>query len=215
MKKIMRILITAVLLCTMAMTVSAAGKTGFVVEKGKTHYYKDGEKVVNKLGIRIGGKYYRIGKYGAVTEVKETEGLAGIFAEKNGRSLKKCFNKIAAMEYKAPGVTGARNLANYGFRNKKGDCKVQAQCFVFVAKVLGYDQATFKSGYVKTVQSSGGYGKHAWATINIDGVNYVYDPSLAGYLKDHGISTNYAFKFRYGAKNTYNYFNRKKKPVKS
>ena len=66
----------------------AAVKNGFRTVNGKKYYYKNGKKVTNKYGYKIGKNYYRISKKGVVTKVSEAEGLAGIRLDKCGGDLK-------------------------------------------------------------------------------------------------------------------------------
>ena len=103
-KKLAAFILTAILAFTSVIPVFAATansssatnatvskKTGWVVKDGTRYYYKDGKVIKDKLGYKIGKKYYRIDKTGVATRVSEAEGLAGIRLEKIGRKLSRAF----------------------------------------------------------------------------------------------------------------------------
>lgn len=88
-----------------------------------------------------------------------------------------------------------------------------------MAKVLGY-KVKFVQGYVPTALDKNGkpskFGAHAWTTITSGGKTYVYDPNFSGYCKRNNLSKGMksGYKFTYGTKGTYRYFNSKKKEIK-
>lgn len=238
MKKRNRKMFLAVLLglllalCFTATVSAAAYKNKIVTKNGKQYYYNSAGKMVKgKYGYKIGSKYYKISKTGVLKKVSKVEGLAGIrlnsYYGKYSKSetLWKAFQWSANLKYytnktKVPsGQKKEDYFALYGFQYKKGDCNVQAATFYWMAKVLGYD-VKFVQGYVPTAKNKSGkitaYGAHAWTTIKTGGKTFVYDPNFSGYCKRHnmlkGLKSGY--KFKYGTKNTYRYFSKKKKEIK-
>lgn len=229
-KLLAAVLFSLLLAFCLSMAVSAASYKNEIVTKanGKQYYYnKKGTLVKDKYGYKIGENYYKISKKGVLTKVTKAEGLAGIQLEKfsgktRAKLLKQAYQWSANMKYQAvkkpSGKTSkyAQKYAIIGFENKKGDCNVQAATFYYMAKVLGFD-AKFVRGYVPQLQNGKiVYGAHAWTTITMKGVKYVYDPNFGGYAKRNNIGKglDQGYKFKYGAKNTYKYYNLKKKEIK-
>lgn len=237
MKKKNRRLFLAVLLgllmavCFTATVSAASNKNKIVTKEGKQYYYdKAGKLVKNKYGYKVGSKYYKISKAGVLTKVSKVEGLAGIRLEAckgktKSETLWKAFQWSANLKYytnktKVPsGQTKEEYFGLYGFQYKKGDCNVQAATFYWMAKALGYN-VKFVQGYVPTAQNKNGkitkFGAHAWTTIKSGSKTYVYDPNFSGFAKRHGMAKGLkaGYKFTYGTKNTYRYFNTKKKEIK-
>lgn len=214
MKKIIRLFLVVLMLSTvfaLPVTVSAA-KNGIVTENGKNYYYKNGKKVKDKLGVKVGKEYYRIDAKGVAKKVSKVNGLAGIYAEKYDRNLYKCFVAISKIKYRNVPKMSNGDYACYGFEKGYGDCKVQALCFYYTAKVLGNKNVKYVTGYVP--QANGKLGAHAWVTITKGGKVKVYDPNLANYLAANKINRKTAYDFKYGAHNTYQYYNKNKKKIK-
>lgn len=197
-----------------AVTKTSAKKTGWVVKSGKKYYYKDGRLVKDKLGYKIGKKYYKIDKKGVAAGVSEAEGLAGIRLEKTGRSLKKAFQYASTQIRYWPncgspkkGQKEADYYAIYGFKNGRGDCYVMACTFYQMAKVLGYDAHYVKGG---VSQKNGKTGAHGWVEIDSKGKTRVYDPNFAYTFRGSNVSHHSGYGFQYGTKGTYQYKNRKR-----
>lgn len=197
---------------TTTKTTATTKKTGWVKKNGKKYYYKNGKLIKNKLGYKIGKKYYRIDKKGAAKQVSEAEGLAGIRLEKIGKKLSKAFQYSSTkIKYwpncgkPAKKQAEADYYAIYGFKKQKGDCYVMAATFYQMAKVLGYDAHYMKGGFEK----EGGVGEHSWVEIVRKGKTRVYDPNFAySYRNVSGAHSGYNFK--YGAKGTLKYVNKKR-----
>lgn len=238
MKKINRKILVAVLLGMLAAvcfssSVSAASYKNQIVTKNNKQYYYDnsGKLVKGKFGYKIKNKYYKISKAGVLTKVSKVQGLAGIRLNpyygkySNSQILWKAFQWSANLKYytnstKAPaGQTKEAYFGTYGFERNRGDCNVQAATFYWMAKALGYN-AKFVQGYVPTAKDANGkitvYSPHAWTTIKSGKTTYVYDPNFSGdcYQKKILKGMKSGYKFTYGTKNTYRYFNSKKKELK-
>lgn len=190
---------------------AAAKKTYWKRKGGKLYLVKNGKIVKDKLGYKVGTKYYRFSKTGVAKEVTEAEGLAGIRLEKCDRDLKKALVWCSKLPYNPncgkpkKGQAETDYYAVYGFKYNKGDCYVQASTFYQMAKVLGRN-VKYVKGYV---QQRVGYGPHGWCTVKYkNGRTYVYDPGL--YRLTAGKK---GYGFRYGAKGTYRYCNMNKKPM--
>ena len=213
--------------------------TGLKKISGKYYYFNSkGVLQKNKAAYKIvvSGKtrYYNINAKGIATRLKGTKELAAIRLNKLGASLnsitpakqlaalKKAFLWSAQISYRAMSTSVSAAEApdyfgSYGFKTGRGDCQVQAYTFYWMAKVLGYKPA-FVKGYVPRSKTSDGkysnFASHAWCTISIDGVKYVFDPNFntssdAAALR--AANKYVGFMFRYGDKNTYAYHNLKKK----
>ena len=192
----------------------SAGKTGWVEKSGKKYYYKDGKLVKDKLGYKIGKKYYKIRKKGVAVRVSEAEGLAGIRLEKIGRKLSKAFQYSSTQIAYWPncgspkkGQKEADYYAVYGFKYGRGDCYVMACTFYQMAKVLGYDAHYVKGG---VPQKNGKIGAHGWVEIDSKGKTRVYDPNFAYTYRNSNVSHHSGYCFKYGTKGTYQYKNRKR-----
>lgn len=241
----MMVILAALVLTFCVLPISAAAseetessetavKDGLVTENGKLYYYKNGELVKDKLGIKIGKKYYKISKKGVVTKVSEAAGRAGIQLEKIGRSssksktLKKAFTWCSSkITYRAScgspssGQSAAAYYAIYGFKNKRGDCNVMAATFYQMAKVLGYN-AKYVTGLIISGTDSNGnvtYSSHAWVTIKISGKTYVYDPNFAYvyHTLNNNTQAHSGYKMTYtktGSKLQYKYYSKSKKLYK-
>ena len=175
-------------------------KNGLFVNEGKTYCYKNGKLVKNKYGYKVKKKYYRIDKKGVATLVS---------TDKCGGDLKKAF-KWSSTKIKYWGSVGkpkkgqnqVEYYATYGFKNGKGDCYVMAATFCMMAKVKGYKNVKMVKGTVP--QANGKNGAHGWCEIKIGKTVYAYDPNFA-YTYRNNPNVNSGYKFKYGAKGTYKY----------
>ncbi len=214
-------------------TTSHAAVSGLVEEDGVLHYYDENSELVKDLcvlTVNIDGKenYYKIDNDGAAAK---WDGVYALAAEKlvklkavpgNSASdkeklscLKKAFKWSSKLKYTNISKTIKKDskaleyYGKYGFTKDKGDCNVQAATFTLMAEVLGYD-AAFVRGYVPQALKNGkpsNFGAHAWTTIKIEKKTYVFDPN---FQRTHKAG----WKFKYGAKKHYRYFNKKKKEIK-
>ena len=82
--------------------------------------------------------------------------------------------------------------ADYGFKNRKGNCYVMAAMFCEMAKLLGYDAHQI-SGTVPL--AAGGVGPHSWVEVKINGTVYVCDPDFEYEEKKNG-KTGYMIQYR-------------------
>ena len=113
-----------------------------------------------------------------------------------GWDLRAAYNWSAAMTYrKAPcyndevpeGLVHSEYFAEYGFRNKSGNCYCMASTFLYMARLLGYEGYLIE-GYVL---SGGTQYKHAWTEIVIDGTTYVFDPNFTNETGRNGYQIMY------------------------
>ena len=209
-----------------------AAEPGLIEENGTLHYDNNGELVTNKCVIKIAVKsknrYYNIDADGNVTEWQGSKAYAAERLMKlkavpdnpqNDKEVQKCLKKAFKWSAKIKFVNISKKISNdskaleyygnYGFIRSKGDCNVQAATFTLMAQVLGYD-AVFVRGLVPQALKKGKpskFGSHAWVTIKMGKKNYVFDPNFERTHKK-------GWKFTYGAKKHYRYFNKKKKELK-
>lgn len=189
-------------------------KNGFYKKNGKTYYNKKGKLVKNKYGYKIGKKYYRISKKGVVTKLSTAEGLAGARLDKCGGDLKKAFKWSSTkiryfgnVRKPKKGQNEVEYYATYGFNNGRGDCYVMAATFCMMAKAKGC-KVRFVKGTVP--QRNGKHGVHAWCEIKSGKTWFVYDPNFA-YSNKNNSKAHSGYKFRYGAKRTYQYDTKRQK----
>lgn len=180
---------------------------------GRQYYYRNSQLVKNKRGYKIGKNYYKISSKGVLKRVSEAEGLAGIRMDKLKGSTYEAFKWCADFRYRVIKVPAGKKasefLGTYGLKYKAGDCLGQAYAFYWLAKARGYNVRVVK-GYVP--QANGKFGEHAWCEIRQNGKTYVCDPNLAStYHNQKGYK--FAYKFRYGAKGTYKYYDQNKKYI--
>ena len=123
--------------------------------------------------------------------------------DKVGHDLRSAFNWSSSMPYYGhnkympdtadPGIEW---YADYGFKNKKGNCYVMAATFYEMAINLGYN-ARQMSG--KVPLRVGGLGPHSWVEIKINGTTYVFDPDFTestgknGYMIHYGQSGTWRY----------------------
>lgn len=119
-----------------------------------------------------------------------------------GKSLQACLNWTAAMPYERNDSFDSSKttefLADYGFRNYRGNCGVMAAVFYEMAKYLGYD-AHQVWGTVPLRR--GGMGIHSWVEIVRGGQVFVCDPDFQNEYK--GRRSGYML--RYGDHGTWRY----------
>lgn len=201
---------------------NGAAVTGLQKISGKSYYFTSTAKlVVSRYGYKIGSKYYAVSAKGVLTRLSTVEGLAGVQMDKLKGETYAAFKWVSNFKYKVVKVPAGKNAAEYlgqiGLKYRYGDCNVQAYTFYWLAKSRGYD-VKYVEGYVPQAVDKNGkptkFGEHAWCELRIDGKTYVCDPSLAAeaYIKK-GKDPKPAYKFRYGAKGTYRYYDTNKRQI--
>lgn len=199
-----------------------AAVTGLKTISKKQYYFDSKARlVVSKFGYKIGSKYYSISAKGVLKQLSTVEGLAGIQLDKLKGETYEAFKWVSNFKYKDTKLPAGKNAADYygqyGLKTRTGDCNVQAYTFYWLAKRRGYD-IKYVKGYVPQAVDKNGnptkFGAHAWCELNVNGKIYVCDPSLAQteYVKK-GKDPKPAYKFQYGAKGTYRYYDTKKRPI--
>ncbi len=230
-KKIVLLMLTALMVFAAVPALAAvpktSEKTGLVTIDGAQYYYgKDKKLVKNKKVFKIKKKYYNIDKTGFVTQwtgafakaCKRLDSLKAIPKNTKSKTRQACLKKAfkwsatklrfsnSAKPSKVKDPIG--DYAKYGFSKKRGDCNVQAATFCAMATVLGYD-AHLVQGYVPQALKDGKpskFGEHAWVTIKMGKKTYVFDPNFE---KTHKAG----WKFKYGAKGHYRYFDSNKNEI--
>ena len=182
-------------------------QTGYHEISGKSYYFS-GEGVLY-TNTKVDG--YRIDKNGIAVKIKYP--LADQVLDECGRDLRSafdwCVNTLTYYSHKthsdmyASDTVSSKWYADFGFKNKKGNCYVYAATFYELACELGYE-AYHISGTVPLI--GGGAGPHSWVEIVIDGIRYAFDTEACWQYKQSGVSYN-GYMFRYGEPGTwvYNY----------
>lgn len=193
-----------------------AATTGLKTIKGKKYYFaKNAKLYTSRLYQKIGSRYYSIDKNGVLKNLSTVERMAAQRVTRLGKNLKKAFDWSSRIRYKALKAPSAKKApayyGEYGFKNNRGDCYVQAYTFYWMAKSLGYNIKVVK-GYVPQGLDANGkpnkFGSHAWCEIKSGSRTYVYDPNFETLYRGKG------YKFRYGDKGHYRYFDSKKREIK-
>ena len=208
-----------------------------LVKIGKKSYIftKKGVVVKDRFAYRYQAKngvysYYNITKKGVATKwtktaAKAAKVVASLDRNKNRvktsnreKYLKKGFlwaaENIRYSNNEDTSLSGSAAAAYYGnaaFDDQSGDCDTYAYAMYWMAKVLGY-KPKYMRGYYMTAS---GLTDYAWCQIKIDGKVYVFDPHFNRY-KIGGVPVYqmfgkyWGYKFQYGDKNTFSYYNKKK-----
>lgn len=140
-------------------------------------------------------------------EEKQASKYAKEVLNQVGWNLRAAFNwSSSKIKYKkigepAAGLSHLDWYAEYGFKNKTGNCYVMAATFCWMAKELGYE-AYLVEGSVPS--RSGGMTPHGWCELVINGTTYVFDPDFTYETGRNG------YQITYGASGTWRYSNYKR-----
>lgn len=201
---------------------NGAAVTGLQTIGGKLYCFDSKARRVNsKFGYKVGSKYYSISSKGVAKRLSTVEGLAGAQLDKFKGETYAAFKWVSNFKYREVKVPSGKKASDYlgqwGLKYRTGDCNVQAYTFYWLAKSRGYDVKVVK-GYVPQAVDKNGkptrFGSHAWVEMKVGSKTYVCDPSLAQavYVKN-GKDPKPAYKFQYGAKGTYKYYDTNKRPI--
>ena len=208
-----------------------------LVKIGKKNYIftNKGTVVKDRLVYRYKDKkgafsFYNITKKGVATKWTKTAEkaanvVAGLDKYKNRiktsnreKFLKKSFlwaaENIRYSNNEDTSLSGKAAAAYYGnaaFDDMSGECDTYAYAMYWMAKVLGYQPKYMRGDYM----TGSGLTDYAWCQIPIDGKTYVFDPHFNRY-KIGGVPVYkqfgkyWGYKFQYGDKNTFSYYNKNK-----
>lgn len=132
-------------------------------------------------GVRLYLNWSEAGIDGSEAQMRVLGHVNNIYNEV-GRDLYACYmwvvNNVSYLRLPDPleppeGYTRAEWYAIMAYEQGQGNCYCFAAAFYFLAKGLGYD-AEFIEGRVKL--RSGGYNRHGWVIIHLDGASYICDP---------------------------------------
>ena len=201
------------------------GKKVTGVVKIGSKYYAFNSKGILQRNVRVfqdGSKYYSVDENGVATRWKGAEHygakviLKKCTAKKYSDKLQQAFIFCKDLSYRVveipAGKTDAQQIeycAEYGLKNRAGDCAVQACSFYVLAKMLGYD-AKVINGYVYN-QTAKTFGAHTWVELERWGKAYVCDPNFSHeYGDEKGVPSSrpglpLGFRVRYGSTNTLPY----------
>lgn len=199
-----------------------AAVTGLKTISGKLYCFDSKARRVNsKFGYKVGSKYYAISSKGVAKRLSTVEGMAGERLDMLDGETYRAFKWVSNFRYREVRVPSGKKasdyLGQYGLKYKTGDCNVQAYTFYWLAKRRGYDVKVVKGYVPQAIDKNGNptrFGSHAWVEMKVGGKTYVCDPSLAQavYVKN-GKDPKPAYKFQYGAKGTYRYYDTNKRPI--
>lgn len=132
-------------------------------------------------GVRLYLSWSEAGIDGSEAQMRVLGHVNNIYNEV-GRDLYACYmwvvNNVSYLRLPDPleppeGYTRAEWYAIMAYEQGQGNCYCYAAAFYFLARGLGYD-AEFIEGRVKL--RSGGYNRHGWVIIHLDGASYICDP---------------------------------------
>ena len=173
-------------------------KTGWVTDNDKLYYMgKDGKLCRDQL-LKWRKEYYRLNDDGEAV-LLDDQLAAGVAYTLDG-DLMAAFDYAVNIEYYGRSefdrTWTTKELSEYGIKNRKGNCYVRSAVFCNLAVAMGYD-ARMITGYVRV---AGGYARHGWVEIVMDGETFVCDPYVRYRF---GLEGSYLF--HYGDKGTYMY----------
>ena len=135
---------------------------------------KSGYAHVDSTGIRIKDKTVQYAVKFVVAHTKSSDSRS--------KKLRKCYvylyKHYPYKRYYEGLYPKAKDMSKMGkqmFKEKKGNCHRYAICFVYIARVLGYDGKVVVGD---TGSTSGGWTPHGWALIKNGKSWYVCDPDM-------------------------------------
>ncbi len=143
-------------------------------------YYAELYVMLNN-GVRLFLNWTQTQIDGSEAQMRVMGHVSDIYNEA-GSDLYSCYmwvvNNVSYLRLPDPleppeGYTRAEWYAIQAYEQRQGNCYCFAAAFYFLAKGLGYD-AEFIEGRVKL--RSGGYNRHGWVIIHLDGASYICDP---------------------------------------
>ena len=182
------------------------GAVGVVTIEGKELIFDDnGVWFPGPGSVWANGVRYKVDEDGTITkDMTAAMRYAKEVLDSVGWDLRAAYNWSASMPYYryVGSVPAGRNhsewYAEYGFKNRTGNCYVMAATFVQMARLLGYD-AYLVEGEVPLAR--GGMGPHGWCEIDMNGTTYVFDPDFTYNTGRNG------FQITYGTSGTWRYTN--------
>ena len=177
---------------------SGAMAAGWLKWKGSWYYMSEQNGMQEDRIICSKGIYYYLDKDGICRDL-EDQLAAGVAAEMDG-DLARAIEYAWETAYYGKELFGdtmtSVELAEYGIRNRQGNCYVRAAVFREIAVCMGYD-AHQVSGYVKVKD---GWARHSWVEIEKAGTVWACDPTP---YKQLGLDKS--LMFTYGTPGTYIY----------
>ena len=161
-----------------------------------------GKYRVEAVAVYKNGTKYQLGESAFEAVPIPFETAAGVLDE-IGWNLQAAFRWSAALTYyghngimpedDSPGIEW---FAEYGFKNKKGNCYVMASTFYEMAVDLGYEGRQIAGG---VGMRAGGIGPHSWVELDLEDGTWVFDPNFTNESGGNG------FKITYGQSGTWSY----------
>lgn len=173
-------------------TKSGKLKRGWLRYKGNRYYFYKNYQMARNVILK---QKYKIDKKGKLVEtfgkkVVEARKLANQVVKKITRkNMSKSQKLYAAYKYVVKN-TSYNGYSPSGKRNKKwaakcaietlcyktGECYDFSAAFVYLAKVIGYENAHLCIG--STMSATYPWAPHGWAEITIKGTKYLFDPEI-------------------------------------
>lgn len=173
-------------------TKSGKLKKGWLKYKGSRYYFYDNYKMAKNVILK---QKYKINKKGKLvktfskTEVKARRIAEEVVKKITDESMGKSQKLYAAYSYVVKNITynsntpagkgskdWAAKCAIKTLRYGTGECYGFAAAFVYMAKVIGYENAHVCYG--STMSASYPWAPHGWAEIKIKGTTYLFDPEI-------------------------------------
>lgn len=173
-------------------TKSGKLKRGWLRYKGKRYYFYKNYKMARNVILK---QKYIINKKGELVETfnkkivearKIAEQVVNSITNENMSKSQKLYAAykyvVKNTSYNGDSPSGKRNkewgakCAIETLRNKAGECYGFSAVFVYLAKVIGYEDAHLCIG--STMSANYPWAPHGWAEITIKGTKYLFDPEI-------------------------------------
>ena len=173
-------------------TKSGKLKRGWLRYKGGRYYFYENYSMARNVILK---QKYKINKKGELVEtfnkkIVEARKIAEQVVKKvTNKNMSKSQKLYAAYKYVVKNTSyngdspsGKRNkkwgakCAIETLRNKAGECYGFSAVFVYLAKVIGYEDAHLCIG--STMSANYPWAPHGWAEITIKGTKYLFDPEI-------------------------------------
>lgn len=173
-------------------TKSGKLKRGWLRYKGNRYYFYKNYKMARNVILK---QKYKINKDGKLVETfgkeivearKIAEQIVKKITDKNMSKSQKLYAAyvyvVKKTSYEGNTPSGNRNekwaakCAIETLRYKAGECQGFSAAFVYLAKVIGYEDAHLCIG--STMSAAYPWAPHGWAEITINGTKYLFDPEI-------------------------------------
>ena len=172
---------------------------------GEMYMFGGNGALITNSDVTLLGRSYHVNGEGVIEGYVTAAGRQAVrVLDQVGWSLRAAFNWSAGIPYSyralraSSGSVHTEFYADYGFRNRTGNCYVMASTFYQMAKMLGYEVYFVEGG---VMNSRGTYNDHGWTELVLGGTTWVFDPNFTNETGYNG------YQIQYGQRMTWRYGN--------